>query len=325
MTSTCRGASSWRSPASSRWILRSSCSTNRRLARMPTGVARVGRRDRFVPGRRALRGDDHPRHGVRGDAFHTDRRHARGRGRSRRHPGGGLRTRPASPPGVDRTDPAPRRTDRGAHGPRGRHARRRRACWRLCGLVPERRPICLNSRPALNPCRSTSPLATTSRRNEVSTTSIPAMTSATMSGSASPSAQPAAAASGRQGQEDEPHATDQARDVVACRRPAGPARATSRMTAIATDPPTSAARMSGGGWTIASSAVPLEPTSVAATIASPPRPIAPQRRGRARSRRRAPPRGPRRRRSARRGRSGAPVAGSASSSLERHEDVQASG
>ena len=113
------------------------------------------------------------------------------------------------------------------------------------------------------------PLATTRSRNDVSTTSIPAMTRATISGRASPSAQPAPAASRREGKEDQSDAADQARDIVTTA--ASRARPRDRvMTAIAVDaptrPPDDRRRM-----TIASSASALAPTSVAATTATAPR------------------------------------------------------
>ena len=67
------------------------------------------------------------------------------------------------------------------------------------------------------------PWPTTSSRNDVSMTSIPAMTRATIRGSALPVTQPAPAADRRDGQEDPAHAADETRDVLRAGREPGEA------------------------------------------------------------------------------------------------------
>ena len=93
------------------------------------------------------------------------------------------------------------------------------------------------------------------------------MTRATISGRASPSAQPAPAAAAATARKTS--RTPRIRPGTSSRPPASRVRPRdNRITAIAAEAPTRAARTIGGGWTIASSASALAPTTVAATTAT---------------------------------------------------------
>ena len=119
------------------------------------------------------------------------------------------------------------------------------------------------------PLRLTPPAATTSSRNDVSTTSIPPMTRARTSGSAFAERPARTGRTRRDGEEDEPDAADEPGDIVRAARQPGEAARQEQNGRDPPRPPTSAARISAGGWTSASSRA-----RVRARRASPRRPRA---------------------------------------------------
>ena len=215
-----------------RWARRSSCSTSRR----PVRTRAASRASRRIVGELAAAGRtvdrDQPRHALRRRDVRAGRRHARRAGHPRRAAGRGLRRGGLAGARLDLPRAAARRPGRGAPRPRV-DADRRRA---------RRRASTLAADPAASRRRQRRP--TTSSRNDVSMTSMPAITSrddAAAAGGRAPS-RPRPRTRPRRGTRGGPPRIRPGTSVGAgLGHPGdGPRRAGRRRRA--TDPPTSAAR-----------------------------------------------------------------------------------